>query len=170
MHNDCQELTLLKLPNATMLRTKAADEVRASPSSYIWWVSLFQHHGERVRLLNEEMNDASLLPNAVNASTVRKTTPPSSLMPPRWCVGWGKHNSSYPIPTVLSTTNHQSSRFLLTSLRIPEGSPRTGANSFPPRRHGCSSSDLDSAFSFSWLWSTFSLAAISLSSRRCWYG
>lgn len=132
MHNGCQELTLLKLPNATMLRTKAADEVRASPSSYIWWVSLFQHHGERARLLNEEMNDASLLPDGVNASTVRKTTPPSSLMPPRWCVGWGKHNSSYPISAALSTTNHQSSRFLLTSLRIPEGSPRTGAYSPPP--------------------------------------
>lgn len=37
-----------------------------------------------------------------------------------------------------------------------------------PRRRGCSSSDFKSRFS--WFWSTFSLAAISLSSRRCWYG
>lgn len=88
--------------------------------------SLFQHHGERARLLNKQMNDASFLPDAVNASTVRKTTPPSSSMPPHWCFGWGKHNSSYPIQPGLIMTNYKASRLLLTFLRIPEGSPKTG--------------------------------------------
>lgn len=40
-------------------------------------------------------------------STVRKTTPPSSLMPPRWCLGWGKDNSPYPIQSELSMANYK---------------------------------------------------------------
>lgn len=80
--------------------------------------------------------------------------PLSSLMPPHWCSRWDKHNSSYPIQSGLSRTNHKAPRFLLTSLRIPEGSPRTGAYSHFPGDAVAAVSTLrvaSSAFGAHWL-------------------
>lgn len=94
---------------------------------------------------------------------------PQVLMPPRWRFGWAP---SYPIQSALSATNHDPSPFLLTSLRISEESPRTGAYSPPPPHHPPPGDTVAAVASFrlsSWFWSTSSLPAFSLSSRRCWY-
>lgn len=109
------------------------------------------------RLSNKEMNDASLLPDAVNSVHGAENNAAFQV----WChladaEAEAKDNSPYPIQSELSMANYKSLdgfySHLCASLKALQGpapivSPR-------PWLHGCSGGDFNTRFS--WFWSAFS--------------
>lgn len=112
----------------------------------------------------------NLMVDAGNASAAHTDyTSPSSLMPPRWCTVWSKHDSPcpmlsegvWPITIPLALCSH------IFAHPLAKKSPRTGA-CLPPGGHGCSVSDFKTGSSC-YRSTSSSFAALSLSSRRWWY-
>lgn len=110
------------------------------------------------------------------ASTVRKTTPPSSLMPPRRCLGWGKDKLalSDPVRNWVWPITKPLTVFFFTHIfahpwRLSKD--RRLASPAPDRTAAAAATLTLASRGFG---ARFFFppppAAISLSSKRCWYG